>query len=65
MSDSTTIRIDRITNDQLKSLASLRGESMADTVARAIRLLEEETIGDNLAAALRDDEHAWLDADAG
>ncbi|MBB4140894.1 hypothetical protein [Microbacterium invictum] len=62
---TTTIRITRATRDILNDLAARRGESLTDTVARGARLLEQEAIGRDLSAPLRDDELAWLDADAG
>lgn len=65
MSDSTTIRVSRSTRDALGELAERRGETVTSTVDRAVRLLEQEMIGADLAADLRDDELAWLDADAG
>lgn len=65
MSETTTIRVSRSTRDVLNDLAARRGETLTDTVSRAARLLEQETIGSDLSAPLRDDERAWLDADAG
>lgn len=65
MSDTTTIRVSRAVRDALNDLAARRGESLIDTVSRAARLLEQEVIGHDLSAPLRDDELAWLDADAG
>ncbi|MFT3716541.1 MAG: hypothetical protein QM774_11520 [Gordonia sp. (in: high G+C Gram-positive bacteria)] len=65
MSDTTTIRVTRTTRDTLNELAARRGESLTDTVSRAARLLEQESIGHDLAFPLRDEEQAWLDADAG
>lgn len=65
MSDTTTIRVNRITRDALSALAARRGESLTATVARATRLLEQEVIGRDLSTPLRDDELTWLDADAG
>ncbi|WIY82156.1 hypothetical protein [Propionimicrobium sp. PCR01-08-3] len=65
MSDTTTIRVSRSTRDLLNELAARRGVTVAAAVARAVRLLEQEAIGDDLATALRDDEVDWLDADAG
>ncbi|MDQ6523207.1 hypothetical protein RB608_06330 [Nocardioides sp. LHD-245] len=65
MSDTTTIRVSRATRDALNDLAARRGETVIDSVSRAVRLLEQEVIGADLAAPLRDDEIAWLDADAG
>ncbi len=65
MTDTTTIRVSRATRDVLNELAARRGRTLSDTVSRAARLLEQEIIGRDLAAPLRDDETAWLDADAG
>ncbi|WP_150461138.1 hypothetical protein [Nesterenkonia ebinurensis] len=65
MGDTTTIRVSRATRDILNDLATRRGESLTDTVSRGARLLEQETIGRSLSVPLRDDELAWLDADAG
>lgn len=65
MSDTTTIRVTRDTRDALNDLAARRGETLTDAVARAVRLLEQETIGLDLATPLHDDELVWLDADAG
>lgn len=65
MSETTTIRVSRTTRDALHELAIKRGETVADTVARAARLLEQEVIGRDLSVPLRADEINWLDADAG
>lgn len=65
MGNTTTIRVSRATRDILNDLATRRGESLTDTVSRSARLLQQETIGRDLAAPLRDDEVDWLDADAG
>lgn len=65
MSSTTTIRVTRATRDALNELAARRGETLTDTVSRATRLLEQEVMARDLAAPLRDDELAWLDADAG
>lgn len=65
MSDTTTIRIDRMTHEELKRLARQRGATVSDTVARAVRVLRQEQMGRELAAQMDDDETAWLDADLG
>ncbi|MDO5618904.1 hypothetical protein [Kocuria sp.] len=65
MSDTTTIRVTRATRDSLNDLAAVRGESLTDTIDRATRLLKQELMGQDLSSPLRDDELAWLDADAG
>ncbi|MGO1949905.1 MAG: hypothetical protein ACTH1D_09735 [Mycobacteriaceae bacterium] len=65
MGDTTTIRVSRTTRDALGDLAMRRGETVAAATARAARLLEQEVMAEELASPLRDDERAWLDADAG
>ncbi|MBK7821426.1 MAG: hypothetical protein IPJ61_10205 [Tessaracoccus sp.] len=65
MSITTTIRVTRPARDALNELAARRGETLTETVTRAVRLLEQEFIGQDLSEPLRDDEQAWLDADAG
>lgn len=65
MSDTTTIRVSRATRDQLRRAAQERHQTVAETVAQAVRLLRQDEIGRDLAAPLTDEEVAWLDADAG
>lgn len=65
MSDTTTIRISRVTRDELRQIATERHQTVADTVSRAVRLLHQDDIGRDLAAPLTDEETSWLDADAG
>lgn len=65
MSDTTTIRIDRSTHQELRRLADERHQTVADTVSRAVRLLHQDDVGRDLAAPLTDEESSWLDADAG
>ncbi|NLA65807.1 MAG: hypothetical protein GX862_07770 [Leucobacter sp.] len=65
MGETTTIRVNRTTRDVFNELAAKRGESVIETVSRAARLLEQETLGRELATPLREDELGWLDADAG
>lgn len=62
---TTTIRVSYETRDKLNALAKKREETLTDTVARAARLLEQESIALDLVAELRPDEAEWLDADAG
>ena len=64
MADTTTIRVSRETRDALADLAARQGRTLSDAVARATRLLQQESIGRELSVPLRDDETAWLDADA-
>lgn len=65
MSDTTTIRVNRSTHDEIRRLAKERHQTVADTGSRAIRLLHQDDIGRDLAAPLTDEESSWLDADAG
>lgn len=65
MSDTTTIRVSRATRDQLRRAARERHQTVAETVALAVRLLRQDQMGRDLATPLTDEEVAWLDADAG
>ncbi|HET8931666.1 MAG TPA: hypothetical protein VFN21_13480 [Acidimicrobiales bacterium] len=62
---STSVRIDRSTHDELKRLAEKLDTTVGETVAIAVRALRQDRMGDELGAELRDDELAWLDADLG
>lgn len=65
MAETTTIRVDRNTHRELKRLAEERDATVADTVARAVRLLRQEKMGRQLAEPLSGDETEWLDAELG
>lgn len=65
MGDTTTIRISRDTHDELRRLATDRQQTVAQTVSRAVRLLQQDDIGRDFSAALTDEEESWLDAEAG
>jgi hypothetical protein len=62
---STSVRIDVATHDELKRLASELGTTVGETVAVAVRCLRQDRIARELTTPLRDDETAWLDADLG
>lgn len=62
---STSVRIDVSTHDELKRLASELHTTVGNTVTLAVRALRQDRVGSDLAAVLRDDETAWLDADLG
>lgn len=62
---TTTIRVSISTRDALNELAERLGQTVTATVDRAVRLLEQEAIGNDLATPLNDDELEWLDADGG
>ncbi len=62
---STSVRIDRSTHEELKRLAAKLDTTVGETVAIAVRALRQDRIGDELGTELRDDESAWLDADLG
>ena len=65
MSESTTIRVDRTTHEELRRLAERDQVTVTETVARAVRALRQDEIGRQLAGELSEDEGAWLDADLG
>ncbi len=62
---STSVRIDVETHEDLKRLARDLGTTVGHTVTLAIRSLRQDRVGDQLAQPLRADETAWLDADLG
>ena len=62
---STSVRIDRATHDDIKRLAAEMGTTVGETVTIAIRRLRQERLGRQLRAELTADEKAWLDADVG
>lgn len=62
---STSVRIDGPTHEELKRLARDMGTTVGQAVAIAVRLLRQDRIGRDLSAPLRDDEAAWLDAELG
>ncbi len=62
---STSVRIDVSTHEELKRLAAEMNTTVGNTVALAVRALRQDRIGDELHTPLRKDETAWLDADLG
>ena len=62
---STSVRIDQATHQELKRLAEELGTTVGETVALAVRRLRQERIGEELTAVLTKDEVDWLDADLG
>lgn len=62
---STSVRIDHTTHQELKQLAIELGTTVGQTVALAVRRLRQDRIGEELAAALTPSEVKWLDADLG
>ena len=62
---STSVRIDQATHQELKRLADQLGTTVGETVAIAVRRLRQDRIGEELTATLRRDEVDWLDADLG
>jgi predicted transcriptional regulator len=65
VADTTTIRISRETHARVTRLAAQRHETIDQTVARALRVLRQDSMGRDLSIPLTDDETTWLDADAG
>lgn len=62
---STSVRIDAATHDELKRLAAELDTTVGNAVSLAVRALRQDRIGAELHTPLRDDESAWLDADLG
>ena len=62
---STSVRIDVATHDELKRLAAELDTTVGNAVSLAVRALRQDRIGAELRTPLRDDESAWLDADLG
>lgn len=62
---STSVRIDVTTHEELKRLATELKTTVGNTVSLAVRALRQDRIGEDLREPLRRDESAWLDADLG
>ena len=62
---STSVRIDVATHEELKRLAAELHTTVGNTVTLAARALRQQRIGVDLATPLRGDEVDWLDADLG
>ena len=62
---STSVRIDRATHDELKRLAIELGTTVGETVSIAVRRLRQDQLGRELATPLRNDEFDWHDAHLG
>jgi len=62
---STSVRIDVSTHEELKRLARELDTTVGNTVSLAVKALRQDRIGRDLTAPLRDDETDWLDADLG
>jgi hypothetical protein len=62
---STSVRIDAATHEELKRLAAELNTTVGNTVSLAVRALRQDRVGTELAAPMRHDENLWLDADPG
>jgi hypothetical protein len=62
---STSVRIDAHTHEELKRLAAELHTTVGNTVSIAVRALRQDRIGTDLSAPLRADETDWLDAELG
>jgi len=62
---STSVRIDGATHEDLKRLAVELGTTVGRTVTLAVRALRQDRMGHQLSAELSEAEVAWLDADLG
>ena len=62
---STSVRIDVSTHEDLKRLAAELNTTVGNTVTLAVRALRQDRIGTDLRSPLDADEERWLDADLG
>lgn len=62
---STSVRIDVATHEELDRLASELHTTVGNAVALAVRALRRDRIGEQLHEPLRSDEARWLGADLG
>ena len=62
---STSVRIDTSTHDELKRLAAEFDTTVGNTVTLAVQALRQDRIGRQLGSELTTGETAWLDADLG
>jgi len=62
---STSVRIDTATHEDLKRLAAELETTVGNTVTLAVRALRQERMGLDLKAPLREDEEVWLGAEFG
>ena len=62
---STSVRIDVSTHEDLKRLAAELETTVGHAVTLAVRALRQERIGADLVAELREDEVDWLDGELG
>jgi predicted transcriptional regulator len=62
---TTSVRIDSETREELKRLADELGTTVGRTVSLAVRALRQDRVREQLAQPLRPDETAWLDAELG
>lgn len=62
---STSVRIDVTTHEELKRLAAELKTTVGNAVSLAVRALRQDRLGKDLTEPLRRDEAAWLDADLG
>lgn len=62
---STSVRIDVSTHEDLKRLAAEMNTTVGNTVTLAVRALRQHRIGLDLRTPLDADEELWLDAELG
>jgi acyl transferase domain-containing protein len=62
---STSVRVDRATLDELKRLAADLDTTVGHTVTLAVRALRQDRIRAELRTRPTEDETAWLDAELG
>ena len=60
--DTTSVRIDATTHQELKKPAAALDTTLGATVALAVRRLRQERMGVELSRELADEEVSWLNA---
>ena len=65
MATTKMLRVSERTHEGFKREAERRGETIDSIASAALRALRQKEMGQQLSEPLRDDEHAWLDADLG
>jgi len=62
---STSVRIDTATHEELKRLAAELNTTVGNTVTLAVRAMRQGRIGAELTTPLGPDDATWLDAELG
>jgi len=61
MRESTSVRVDRRTRDELRLLADADGVSLDEALSRLVRAERQRRMGEALSQPITDTEQEWLD----